>query len=56
MPTTNNVQTIAYLTPQQKAALDRLSKATRVPRAEYLREAVDDLLKKYAKTLKGGTK
>jgi len=43
-----------YFDPAQKVAIMRLSKATRVPAAVYLREAVDDLLKKYAKTLKGG--
>jgi hypothetical protein len=32
--------------------LKRLSETTRVPMAAYLREAVDDLLKKYAATLR----
>lgn len=41
-----------YLDPPQKAAVKRLSELTRVPMAIYLREAVDDLLKKYAKQLK----
>jgi len=48
------IQTPMYLAPEQKKALDRLSEVTRVPRAVLVREAVDDLLKKYAKTLKGG--
>ena len=47
--TTYNRPVLAYLRPEQAAALDRLSKATRVPKSEYLREAVDDLLGKYKK-------
>ena len=31
--------------------LQRLKKNTRVPMSEYLREAVDDLLKKYKKEM-----
>lgn len=42
-----------YFDPAQKVALMELSKTTRVPAAVYLREAVDMLLKKYAKQLKG---
>lgn len=38
------------------AALKRLSESTRVPMAAYMREAVDDLLAKYAKVLKKGAK
>lgn len=55
MPTAVKYKPVmAYLTPKQKRALDALSKSTRISMASYLREAVDDLLKKY-KT-KGGTK
>ncbi len=36
-----------YIDPEAHAALKQLSKDTRVPAAVYLREAVDDLLKKY---------
>ena len=36
-----------YIDPEAHEALKRLSKDTRVPAAVYLREAVDDLLKKY---------
>jgi len=42
-----------YLTPSQKRALDRLTTQTRIPRAVLVREAVDDLMKKYKKILKG---
>jgi hypothetical protein len=36
-----------YLDHDKAALLDRLSKDTRVPKQEYLREAVDLLLKRY---------
>lgn len=39
--------------PQQ---LRRLSKATRIPQAALLREALDDLLGKYAATLRKAVK
>lgn len=52
--TTYNVPVLAYLAPEQKAALDELVKHTRVPRSVYLREAVGDLLAKYSG--KGGAK
>jgi hypothetical protein len=41
------VFTGVYFDRAQHDALRRLSKETRVPLAEYLREAVNDLLKKY---------
>ncbi len=49
----NLVQMPAYLTPKQKAGLEKLSKATRVSQQAYLREAVDDLLKKYRRKTGG---
>jgi hypothetical protein len=36
--------------------LKALSKATRVPQSVYLREALDDLLKKYAAALRKAAK
>lgn len=45
------VTMLAYLEPEQKEMLDRLSTITRVPRTAYLREAVNDLLKKYKPTI-----
>ncbi len=42
-----------YVDPDQKAALDKLSKVTRVPTAEYIREGVDTVLAKYKKHLRG---
>ena len=38
-----------YLTRTQKAALDDLWKRTRIQRSVLVREAIDDLLKKYKK-------
>lgn len=48
------VQMPMYLFAPQLKALDRLSEQTRIQRSALVREAVDDLLKKY-KT-KGGNK
>jgi len=42
--------------PAQIEQLKRLSETTRVPQAVYLREALDDLLKKYAATLRKAVK
>jgi len=48
------VVTTVYLNPEQLANLKLLHKVTRVPMAEYLREAVDLVLERYAKELKKG--
>ena len=45
--TEKRVFTGVYFDRQQHDALRQLSTRTRVPLAVYLREAVDDLLKKY---------
>ncbi len=50
------VTIMLYIGPEQKAALAKLSKATRVPQAEYLREGVDMVLARYKKQLKGAGK
>lgn len=50
------IQTPMYLTPAQKKALDRLAEVTRIQRSVLVREAIDDLLAKHAKALKGGAK
>ena len=52
----NQIQITAYLRPEQKVALDRLSKATRVRQAEYLREGLDMVLARYKKQLKDAGK
>ena len=46
----NQVQMVGYYAPEAVKRLKALSKATRVPQAAYLREALDDLLKKYSST------
>ena len=49
MAATKKVQTLALLEPEQHKKLKKLSANTRVPMQVYMREAVDDLLKKYKK-------
>jgi hypothetical protein len=51
-PKGNQVQMVGYYAPDAVKELKRLSTSTRVPQAAYLREALDDLLKKYAATLR----
>jgi hypothetical protein len=46
----NRVLTSLYVDPAVHDALKRLSAESRIPIAAYLREAVDDLLKKYRVT------
>jgi hypothetical protein len=46
------IKIVSYYPPDQVAALTKLSDATRVPKAEYLREALDDLLKKYLSSVR----
>lgn len=42
----------AYVSPETVRHLRKLSEITRVPQAAYMREALDDLLKKYAAVLR----
>jgi len=49
-------QVTTYYPPESIEQLRRLSDATRVPQAVYLREALDDMLKKYAGTLRKAQK
>lgn len=51
-PNLNRVATTVYLEREQADALKCLSESTRVTQADYIREALDDLLKKYAPTLR----
>ena len=46
------IKIASYYAPESISQLKRLSDATRISQAEYLREALDDLLKKYATTLR----
>ncbi len=45
-----------YFLPSQLKALNKLSDRTRINRQVFVREAVDDLLKKYRKVLRKGGK
>jgi predicted DNA-binding protein len=47
MPAKKHVMSSMYLTPAAHRALAKLCERTRVPRAVLVREAIDDLLKKY---------
>ena len=51
MVATKKVQMLALLEPEQHKKLKKLSANTRVPMQAYMREAVDDLLKKQAKIM-----
>jgi len=50
------IQITSYYEPETIERLKVLSKTTRVSQAAYLREALDDLLKKYAGTLRKAAK
>jgi predicted DNA-binding protein len=52
----NQVKLASYYPPEMVTQLKRLSDATRVPQAAYLREALEDLLKKYAGALRKAAK
>ena len=45
-------QMAGYYPPEDVRQLRALSETTRVPQSAYLREALQDLLKKYAPTLR----
>lgn len=46
-PKGNRTQVLGYYDPSAVKQLRLLSKQTRVPQSVYLREALDDLLRKY---------
>jgi len=48
----NQTAITGYYDPERVNRLKTLVETTRVPQAIYLREALDDLLKKYAATLR----
>lgn len=47
------ISTTVYLTEEQIRKLKNLHEATKVPIAEYIREGVDVILKKYEKSMPG---
>jgi predicted DNA-binding protein len=48
----NQTQVTSYYDPEAVQRLKALSEKTRIPQAAYLREALDDLLKKYSGSLR----
>jgi predicted transcriptional regulator len=46
------IRVVSYYSPEAFEQLQRLAAVTRVTQSVYLREALDDLLKKYAATLR----
>lgn len=50
------IRIVSYYTPEAVEKLDRLSAVTRITKAALLREALDDLLRKYAGTLRKAPK
>ena len=48
----NQLKLASYYPPDLVSDLKRLSDATRIPQAAYLREALEDLLKKHAGALR----
>ena len=48
----SQAQITSYYDPDAVRQLKKLCEATRVSQAAYLREALEDLLKKYAATLR----
>ena len=48
----NQTQLAGYYSPDAVSQLRKLSDLTRVPQSAYLREALDDLLMKYASVLR----
>ena len=52
----NQTAITGYYDPDAAQRLKTLSEKTRIRQSEYLREALDDLLKKYAATLRKAAK
>jgi Ribbon-helix-helix domain len=50
------IKVVSYYSPAAFEQLQRLAVSTRVTQSVYLREALDDLLKKYAATLRKNVK
>jgi hypothetical protein len=46
------IKVVSYYSPEAFEQLQRLAAVTRVTQSVYLREALDDLLRKYAGTLR----
>ena len=53
MKTKRKITTTIYLTEEQQTLLRELSRRSKVPIAEYIRQGVDLVLKKYSRHLPG---
>lgn len=53
MKTKRKITTTIYLTEEQQTLLRELSQRSKVPIAEYIRQGVDLVLKKYSRHLPG---
>lgn len=51
--TKRKITTTIYLTKEQQTLLKELSRRSKVPVAEYIRQGVDLILKKYSRHLPG---
>jgi hypothetical protein len=47
------ISTTIYITPEQNEMLKLLNQKTKVPVAEYIRQGIDLVLKKYSSVLPG---
>jgi len=47
------ISTTVYITPEQDALLKQLNAKTKVPVAEYIRQGIEMVLKKYEEHLPG---
>jgi len=50
------ISTTIYITPEQNDLLKLLNQKTKVPVAEYIRQGIDLILKKYKDDLPGQTR
>ncbi len=53
MKTKRKITTTIYLTEEQQASLKELSRRSKVPVAEYIRQGVDLVLRRYSRQLPG---
>ena len=49
------ISTTVYITPEQDELLKQLSRVTKVPAAEYVREGIDLVIEKHREKLPGQT-
>lgn len=55
-PKGKQVQVMGYYSQESASQLRKLSEVTRIPQAALLREALEDLMKKYGATLRKGVR